>query len=356
MIRSQRPERTRPWRSRRPLVRALLSLLAAGLLASILAWPLGARGARGRRARTRPAPISLLGPLPRGDALPSIGSRPGDEALAGLRLRPAMQHAADRVIVVSVDGLRPDSLGDRPTYQRLLAAGASAREGRTLERSLTLPSHASMVTGVGIERHGLGFNSHRRSRRIRSRFPSIFRIARAAGYPTAMFVGKHKLEHLTQDEDLDRFEVGGSFCPRVNARAIPWLARMRTGLAFVHYPDPDGAGHRDGWLSAGYERAVRRTDSCMAELLTTLAASGDMRRTLILITSDHGGHGRTHGSAQSEDTRIPWMAFGGAATRGELPQLVQTLDTAPTVLRALGLPIPRGIEGSVVAGALRPER
>ncbi|MDH5491064.1 MAG: hypothetical protein OEY14_03865 [Myxococcales bacterium] len=81
-----------------------------------------------------------------------------------------------------------------------------------------------------------------------------------------------------------------------------------------------------------------------------------MRRTLILSTSDHGGHGRTHGSAQSQDTRISWMAFGGAAARGELPQLVQTLDAAPAVLRALGLPIPRGIEGSVVAGALGPER
>lgn len=332
---------------------------AAGMLLSTTWVPAQAQDRRQlqsqtlRRAqalRTGPALIEPLATSPRG---PAIGGARGDQALAHLALRSDRGRVVDRVIIVSVDGLRPDAIGDEtPTLVRLGQEGTRARRAETLARSLTLPSHASMLTGVGVDRHGMGHNSHRPTRG-RIRFPSIFRVAAAAGLPTAMFVGKRKLLHLVREGDVGTFEVGGIFCDRVNRRALPWLAEMQEGLALVHYPDPDGAGHRDGWMSSGYRRAARRVDRCLGEVLETLARSGPMERTLVIVTADHGGHLRTHGSARVTDTRIPWLAYGGPAEPLRLRRTVNTMDTAPTALRALGLPLPEGLAGQAVLEAVR---
>lgn len=304
------------------------------------------------RQASPPAPPVAVEPLGFASDRPAIGAARGDQALARLALRSDRTRAADRVIILSLDGMRADAIGDEtPNLVRLGREGTRARRAETLARSLTLPSHASMLTGVGIDRHGMGHNSHRPARG-RIRFPSIFRVASAAGLPTAMFVGKQKLVHLVRDGDVDTFEVGGILCDRVNRRALPWLAQMQQGLAFVHYPDPDGAGHRDGWMSAGYRRAARRVDRCVGEVLDTLARSGPMERTLVIVTADHGGHAHTHGSARASDVRIPWFAYGGPSEPRRLRRTVNTMDTAPTALMALGLPLPDGIVGQAVAEAV----
>jgi len=316
------------------------------------AWERGlAPSAEGRSST--PTPTLRL---PSESAETPLGDAPGDEALAGLILRAAPDAPAQRVLLLSIDGLRPDALSasETPVLMWLMAHGLSARHARTLRRSLTLPSHASMMTGVGIVRHRLGWNSFHLSRG-RSHFPSIFRVAHAAGISTALFVGKPKLSHILEPGDADTFEVGGILCDRVNARALPYLREMASGLAFVHYPDPDGAGHRDGWMSPNYHRAVRRSDRCLGEVLEALSTHG-FARTLIIVTADHGGHDHTHGTSARVDRRIPWIAFGGVVRPGEVMRGVRTLDTAPTILRALGLPLPHGLEGRAIEAAFTQRR
>lgn len=276
-----------------------------------------------------------------------------DDALRGLLIQQRAYHVAQRVIIISVDGLRPDAIGGlTPTIRRMARDGASARRAKTLSRSITLPSHVSMLTGVGVARHRIGFNSYKPGRK--AQYPSLFRIARRAHLPTAMFVGKRKLEHAAHTEDLDRFEVGGSYCTLVNRKALPWLKTMSRGVAFIHYADPDGAGHTEGWMTPRYERAIHRADGCVEDMLQALGGESALRNTLIILTSDHGGHDRTHGSDRSEDVNIPWIAYGGAAATRRWVGEVHTTDTAATTLDALGLPQPHGIEGQPVHEALRP--
>lgn len=265
---------------------------------------------------------------------------------------PPPERAADRVVVLSIDGLRPDAINSRTrTLRHLRGHGATAVRADTIESSSTLPSHASMLSGVDVDRHGLDFNGWRpENGRIQA--PSVFSIARAAGLSTSLIVAKRKLEHLIHDGDAELFRTGGMFCQRVNAIALPHLREAKDGVHFVHYSDVDAAGHRFGWMSPEYMRAVRRVDACLGRLIEALHARGDLERTLVVITADHGGHGRSHGSARRVDRRIPWIAFGGPAERGARIDHVDTQDTAATVLEALGLPRPPSMDGRPVLAAL----
>ncbi|MBW2464271.1 MAG: alkaline phosphatase family protein [Deltaproteobacteria bacterium] len=315
-------------------------LIAVGVLVACLepASPSAGRG-KARRASTSAILAASAASRARGPLQLSLAPSPPPRA-------------ADRVVVVSVDGLRPDAISSRTrTLRHLRTHGATAVRADTIESSSTLPSHASMVSGVDVDQHGMDFNGWRPGRgRIRA--PSIFSIARQSGLSTSLVVAKRKLEHLVHEGDAELFRTGGMFCQRVNSIALPHLGEAGDGVHFVHYSDVDAAGHRFGWMSREYLRAVRRVDRCLGRLIEALHARGDLERTLVVITADHGGHGRSHGSARGVDRRIPWIAFGGPAEHGARIDHVDTQDTAATVLEALGLPRPPSMDGRPVLAAL----
>jgi len=256
-------------------------------------------------------------------------------------------------VVVSVDGLRPDAITPRTrALFRLADEGVAARRAETIRSSSTLPSHAAMLSGVDVDEHGLDFNAYRPGQG-RIRVPSVFSLARAAGLSTTLVVGKRKLEHIVTEGDAELFRTGGIFCQRVNAIALPNLGEASDGVHFVHYSDVDAAGHRFGWMSREYHRAVRRVDRCISALVDTLRARGDLDRTLLVVTADHGGHDRSHGSGLRADRRIPWIAWGGAARSASRVDHVDTRDTAATVVEALNLSRPPGMDGRPVIAALR---
>jgi arylsulfatase A-like enzyme len=261
---------------------------------------------------------------------------------------------ADLVVLMSVDGLRPDVISEHaPNIQRMQRDGSSAVSARTISKSSTLPSHASMVSGVDFPRHGLAFNAYR-PERGHIRFPTIFSVAQSAGLSTALFVGKRKLRHLLDPVTESHFEVGGVYCSRVNKLAVPYLAAAEPGVVFLHFSDPDGAGHLHGWMSPEYLKAVRRADRCVGQVVAALERRG-LDRTLVILTADHGGHDHDHAMPILPDTHIPWVAWGGPANRHvRVHRRVFNTDTAASILYALGLPMPAGIEGKPVFEALSP--
>ncbi len=78
---------------------------------------------------------------------------------------------------------------------------------QTVYPSVTLVSHASMLTGLCPARHGVNWNDYLPENGI-AEGTDLFDIAHAAGLETWMFVGKKKLKQLTESTSLTGFVSG----------------------------------------------------------------------------------------------------------------------------------------------------
>jgi arylsulfatase A-like enzyme len=102
-------------------------------------------------------------------------------------------------------------------------------------------------------------------------------------------------------------------------------------------------------MSPAYGRAVGEIDRGIARLLDVAAKTFGVDQFAVIVTADHGGHDRDHGSDDPRDVTIPWIAWGQGIDRtGELALAIDTFDTAPTILALLGIDAPSGWDGTSV--------
>ena len=250
----------------------------------------------------------------------------------------------DHVVVISIDGLRPDAIkkfGAR-NLQRLMREGSYTLAAQTIMPSRTLPSHTSMLTGEEPEEHGITWNSNETDDHGLVAVPTIFAQAHMAGYRTAAFFSKGKFNHLETPHSLDHSEAPEGDAHWNASRTVSnverYLAKERPNLLFVHFGEPDYAGHRYSWMSWFYGRAVRRADQAVGRVLAAANKSYGEGNYTVIVTADHGGHGWGHGSNDSRDVTIPWIAWGEGVRRGGLlGEGIRTMDTAVTALWLLGL-------------------
>ncbi len=270
-------------------------------------------------------------------------------ALLALLLAPvgSAQPVVRRIVVVSIDGARPDALSAArtPTISRLWKRGAYSFRAQTVSPSRTLPAHASMLTGLTPKRHGMVKNEWKPGQPTIA-VETVFTLADAHGLNTAMVVAKPKLAFLKKSESPRHVKIISAPAPEVASWAAWVLASKRPHLFFIHFADPNRQGHRYGWMTAPYFDALSRVDQGVGILLQALEKSELLSETVLILTADHGGHGKTHRTELPEDMTIPWIAFGPGIREGyEIPDNIVTTDTAATILNILNLPIPDGWEG-----------
>lgn len=266
--------------------------------------------------------------------------------------------ATSHVVIVSIDGLRPDAIGrfGANTLGRLVREGSHTFAARTINPSKTLPSHTSMLTGEAPDEHGITWNSNETATHATVAIPTVFGIAHAHGLATAAFFSKGKFNHLEVPGSLDYSQApngDGKWTAERTMRDVErYLASSRPNLLFVHLAEPDNAGHLWGWMSGFYGRAVRKADAAVARLLAVADRAYGAGNYTVIVTADHGGHGRTHGSTRAEDMTIPWIAWGeGVSEATTITGAVQTMDTAGTALWLLGVGAPDGWTGVPVREA-----
>jgi predicted AlkP superfamily pyrophosphatase or phosphodiesterase len=281
---------------------------------------------------------------------------------------------AEHVFIFSIDGGKPAAIGQSamPVLKRLAAEGAYTWDATTIFPSITLPSHTSMLTGVTPEKHHILWNSWKPRKGVVG-VPTIFAEAKKAGFSTAMFVGKEKFRHLLQPGTVDEFEFGpnpvvqngapivktasaktpSTFPARIVAlTAARYIVERKPNLCFIHFPDPDTAGHKHGWGSPQQLKALADVDAALGEVLQAIDSAGIQQDSVLIITADHGGHRRTHGSKRPEDMHIPWIAWGKNVKRDySITAPVNTCDTAATALWLLDVPCPDFLDGRPVTSA-----
>ena len=294
-----------------------------------------------------PTPIFTLSPVlsPTSTATqtfaPVLTFTPTITPLPTETTRPAIR----RVIILSIDGLRPDiiSLAPMPNLLSLMQTSAYSLSAQTVLPSVTLVSHSSMLVGVCPSKHGVDWNDYLPQNGF-ALGTDLFDLAHAAGLQTVMFVGKEKLQQVTEPASLDKFVY-------INDRDLVVVERLIAdfpqdfGVLFIHFPLVDGMGHAYGWLSPEQFSVAFRADEALGNLLAELDTRGLRGETLIIISADHGGHGTMHGSSMPEDMTIPWIASGPGIQPKQLTTQVHTMDTAATAAFALGLPIPPEWDG-----------
>jgi hypothetical protein len=289
-------------------------------------------------------------------------SSPADSA--AVRERGGSAHAVTaHVVIISVDGLRPDAIVKfgATTLLRLMREGSYSLQARTVLPSTTLPSHTSMLTGLLPEAHGVTWNDDETDEHGTVSVPTIFALAHAHGLQTAAIFSKSKFHELEVPGTLD-------YALAPSGRIVAWPAEWavsgveaylkwaRPNLLFVHIADPDFAGHATGWMGYLYGQAVRRADRAVGDVLIAADSAFGRGSYTVIVTADHGGHGRNHGSSDPQDVLIPWIAWGegvrGGTTVGPAPR---TMDTAATALWLLAVPIPTNWTGVPVTTAFARE-
>ncbi|MFA6135094.1 MAG: ectonucleotide pyrophosphatase/phosphodiesterase [Phycisphaerae bacterium] len=273
-----------------------------------------------------------------------------------------------RLLVISIDGMRPDVLlrAEAPNIRKLMSQGAFTFYAESTDLAVTLPTHASMVTGLQPKDHGILINSDSAegAEQVLTK-PTFMELARKAGRTTAMVASKSKFSILDRPDSLDwKSYPGNKSDPndkdgkkfddaRVARRAVEILREHHPEVLFVHFPGPDTVGHRDGWGSPSHVAGVAEVDRGIGAILAELDRQNLRGQTLVIVTADHGGAVKTHGGIDPRSRYIPFIAQGPGVRRNydltlQKGLVVHVEDTFATALEWLEIPRPEGIYGKPV--------
>lgn len=288
--------------------------------------------------------------------------------LVGAALAPAAPATrptkeSRRVLIISVDGLRPDLMlrGDAPTLRRMLDEGTYTLWAQTTAVAVTVPSHVSMLTGARPNIHRIEWNHDLPlASPVYPMVPTLFELAKKAGYTTGLIAGKSKFDVLAKPGTLDVSWMPSAETVtnrEVLGHALDVVNRGAPQVMVVHFPETDNVGHKLGWGSPEQMVAIREADAAIGTLLGTLASRGLLEQTLVIVTADHGGAGRRHGADDVRSRCIPWIAVGPGVRRGvdlttvAPDRAVRTEDTFATACDFLGIAVDPALDGRPVLEA-----
>ncbi len=330
---------------------------------------------------------------------------------SGLRFRGEPRHppAHPHVLLLDLDTLRADRLGcygyqERPTSPRLDAWAAQHAvifQNVTATATWTLPSTASMMTGLAIHQHRV----QQFPQALNKETPTLASMLQEQGYETfAIAEGGYVRPEFGFDQGFDIYFTGPHKRPNWSP-AIEWLSRRRSerpAFVFLHtylvhapyehnprFEDPDfpyqgflagkDVGYDDvinpwlagtldlspddqAYVSRLYDALVARLDDLVVDFLEQLPALFGDEPWMVMITSDHGeeffehgklGHGQ---SMYNELLRVPLLLAAPGLAPGVVEQPASTVDLVPTVLDLIGQDIPPHLPGLSLLGELPDDR
>ncbi len=267
------------------------------------------------------------------------------------------------IILITLDTVRADALGSygaptrTPNLDRLAASGRRYEEAIS-PAPLTLPAHASLITGLlpistGVRENGVSA--------LPPGVPTLATELRSRGYATGAFVSSRVLDHRfglargfdRYDDDILAEQMGEDGYAERNAQqvtdaALSWLGNRPSAkplFLWVHYFDahapyepPIASGPSD---LHRYRAEIEFVDSQLGRLLTAVGTRS--RERVVAAVGDHGEslgeHGeRTHGVFLYRSTlRVPLIVSGVNIEPGQTVFFpVSTVGVAATLMQAAG--------------------
>ncbi|MEE8348456.1 MAG: sulfatase-like hydrolase/transferase [Acidobacteriota bacterium] len=305
-------------------------------------------------------------------------------------LLPAQDTKPWNVILITVDTLRADHLETYGyTKIRTPVINQWAQKGAVFEHAvasspLTLPSHASILTGTFPFYHGVQDNA---GFILSEDQLTLAEILSESGFATGAFVGSFVLDsRVGLDQGFDTyiadFQLTGmeviapGYIQRkadvVTQDATRWMteqiSRDRPFFGWIHFYDPHApyappAEFSTLYPDRLYDGEIAYVDSVLETLGDFLRQSGIEDETMLILTSDHGESlgehdEKTHGYFIYEATQhIPliWVTPNGSLAGQRVTETVRSVDIAPTILQLLDIQVPATMQGSGLMPLLRGE-
>ncbi len=242
-----------------------------------------------------------------------------------------------KVILISVDGMRPDGLQQcgNPFLEELKKTASYTFDARTVIPSVTLPCHMSMFHSVTPERHGITTNTYMAQVRPIS---GLFEQIKMAGGKSTMYYGWEPLRDVSRPGSLISAEYVNAYAFEhtdgiLTDRALAYMKKDKPDFCFLYMVETDEkGGHDSGWMTETYLDYISRAIDNVKRVIEE--TNGEYT---VIVTADHGGHGRSHGSELPEDMTIPMIFFGPDFKAGEELHGVSILDLAPTIADIMGV-------------------
>ena len=306
---------------------------------------------------------------------------PKNEGEARARLAARRPAPADlNVVVVTLDTLRADRLGcygfrgvETPNIDALATEGVLFEQA-TSTVPLTLPSHASIFTGLIPPNHGVRDNG---GFFVEEKLTTLAERMKQGGWATGAFVGAWVLDskwgigqgfdHYSDRFDLSKYKVVnlGTVQKKgdeVMDLALEWLegVKAKKFFAWVHLYDPHTPYEPPEPFASRYPGKkylgeVAYTDQVVGRLVSWLKGAGAWDRTILVLLSDHGESLGEHGEnahtffVYDATQHVPLVVRTPWGDRGRSRAQVSTVDVMPTVLDLVGLSPEPGLDGRSLA-------
>lgn len=268
--------------------------------------------------------------------------------------------STEHVILFVLEGLGQESLkgGTMPVLSRLVKEGSATWSATAVQPALRLPTMASLITGMPVEKHGVTWNSFEFNRGY-PRPPTLFDyLDLSGGRDSTIFFMDESLYQLAKPEPYTDYQMCGPLKPecstdRVVSYIRQYFKKATSGHGYghailalphflvVHLPEAGRAGAEHGWTSAPYRDALRTVDKAMGEVLSLYRELGLLNRATIFVTSLSGIGEPKNTMADGPGgplPQVPWIASGVGIKAGHaIRQPVSIIDTGATILRTMGL-------------------
>lgn len=281
------------------------------------------------------------------------------------------------ILLITLDTARADRFsfnGPSPVETRRLdelAASGTVFRDATAHTPITLPSHASILTGLLPQTHGVRTNGFRS---LASSDTTLAEILLGRGFQTAAFVSSPVLSsqygldqgfELYDDEIRERRTRDDRFYPERSASdsidtLLRWLVTIdhsRSSLVWLHLFDPHHPyippePERSRFADSPYDGEIAFVDRSLGRLLDRYDELDLREHLLVVLTADHGEglgeHGEsTHGSLIYQSTvHVPLVFSGVGVPEGLVKhQPVGHVDIVPTILALAKVDTPLPVDG-----------
>ena len=265
---------------------------------------------------------------------------------------------AKYVILIGSDGFGAYAFNKAkvPNLRKLMQEGSYSLEARCVLPSSSAVNWASMIMGSGPELHGYtewGSKTPELPSRI---------IGKGNIYPTIFSLIEEQLPEAKKgvvytwdgigylfEKNMVDIDFNGKTDVETTEKALKFIVDEKPALTFIHFDEPDGAGHNIGHDTPEYYEAVEKIDSLVGTIVTTLENNNLMDDTAIIFSSDHGGVGKGHGGKTLKEVEIPWILYcKNIPKQGKLNSSIVTYDTAVTIADILGIKPPQYWRGRTV--------